>query len=460
MKIMSNLRRHHYAARVSILLAVVGLIAGTVACVQSAPSSYDLTVASTAGGSVTIPGEGTSNYDEGTVVNLLATPDPGYHFVNWTGDVITIGDVDSATTAIVMNATYFISANFVKQQYDLTTTSAAGGSITVPGEGTFTYDGGTVLNLGAEAEEDYEFVNWTGDVSTIEDVNAAQTTVIVDGSYSIAANFENKYTPMVTAGALHTVGLRIDGTVVATGYNEYAECAVDGWMDIIQVLAGQYHTVGLRADGTVITTGWCLYEQCAFGGWTDIVQIAGSFVHTVGLKADGTVVAVGHTEDGRCDVGGWTDIIQVAAGGSHTVGLRADGTVIAVGDNGRGQCNVGSWTDIVQVAAGHGHTVGLRSDGMVVAVGSGASGQCNVGSWTDIVQVAAGYSHTVGLRSGGTAVAVGYNGSGQCNVGDWTDIIQVGTGYHHTVGLKSDGTVVAVGNNGWLQCYVGDWMLT
>jgi hypothetical protein len=420
MKIMLSLKRHDYAARVSILLIIVALVAGMVSCVQPAPAFHNLTIASTAGGSVTIPGEGTFTYDEATVVNLTAEADAGYRFVNWTGNVSTIGDVDNATTTVVMNDAYFIIGNFVKQQYDLTTTSTAGGSITMPGEGTFVYDEGTVIDLVAEAEEGYKFVNWTGDVGTVKNLNAAQTTITMNGSYSVTANFETKYTPMVAGGALHTVGLKADGTVVAAGYNEYAECVVAGWMDIIQVLAGTYHTVGLKADGTVITTGWCVYGQCNVGDWTDIVQAAGSCYHTVGLKADGTVVAVGDNEYGQCTVGGWTDIVQVATGYYHTVGLRSDGTVVAVGGNLNGQCAVGGWTDIVQVAAGYHHTVGLRSDGTVVAAGLDYDGSCSgVVSWTDIVQVAAGHYHTLGLRSDGSVVAVGNDGWGQCRVGDW-----------------------------------------
>jgi hypothetical protein len=43
--------------------------------------------------------------------------------------------------------------------HDLTATSTAGGSIAMPGEGTFMYDQGTVVNLVAEVEEGYKFVN-------------------------------------------------------------------------------------------------------------------------------------------------------------------------------------------------------------------------------------------------------------------------------------------------------------
>ena len=77
--------------------------------------------------------------------------------------------------------------------------------------------------------------------------------------------------------------------------------------------------------------GYNEYGQCNVGNWTDIVQVAAGGWHTVGLKADGTVVALGDNEYGQCDVGNWADITQAAAGRWHTVGLKSDGTVVAAG---------------------------------------------------------------------------------------------------------------------------------
>jgi hypothetical protein len=73
---------------------------------------YALTISSTAGGSVAEPGEGTFTYDEVTVVDLVAEPEEGYRFINWTGDVGTIADVEDATTTITMEDDYEITANF------------------------------------------------------------------------------------------------------------------------------------------------------------------------------------------------------------------------------------------------------------------------------------------------------------------------------------------------------------
>ena len=227
--------------------------------------------------------------------------------------------------------------------------------------------------------------------------------------------------------------------------------------------AGYNYTVGLKADGTVVATKYSGDEycgQCDVSDWTDIVAVSAGDDHTVGLEADGTVVAVGENEKGQCDVGNWTDIVAVSAGCYHTVGLKADGTVVAVGEDEYGQCNVSGWTDIVAVSAGDNHTVGLKADGTVVAVGDNDCGQCDVSDWTDIVAVSAGCSHTVGLKADGTVVATKYSGLfyyGQCDVGDWTDIVAVSAGWRHTVGLKADGTVVAVGDNEYGRCDVSGW---
>ena len=263
----------------------------------------------------------------------------------------------------------------------------------------------------------------------------------------------------IAGGGRHTVGIRPDGTVVATGNNDDGQCNVDGWTDIGFVAAGFSHTVGLEEGGTVVATGNNDDGQCNVGGWTDIGLVVAGDWHTVGLRNDGSVVATGKSDQGQCDVLGWADIQQVAAGGAHTVGLESGGTMVATGNNDDGQCNVGGWTDIALMVAGYAHTVGLKDDGHVVATGNNDEGQCNVDGWTNIQLVAAGRAHTIGLREDGTVVATGRNNEGQCKVSGWTNIVQVAAGGWHTVGLKDCGTVVATGNNDDGQCDVGGWIL-
>jgi len=158
------------------------------------PGWYSLTISSTEGGSVTEPGEGTSIHAASTVVDLVAQPDQGYQFMKWTGDVGTIADVYAAETSITMNDSYSITANFETWHPEpvalLMVSSTEGGSVTTPGEGIFLCPLGTEVNLVAEAGSGYQFANWSGDVNTIDDVDAAQTTITMDNSYSIRANFQ------------------------------------------------------------------------------------------------------------------------------------------------------------------------------------------------------------------------------------------------------------------------------
>ena len=132
-----------------------------------------------------------SSADTGpTVVNLTATPHSKSRFVNWTGNVSTIGNATAATTNITIspNTDYEITANFVRSQYDLTISSTDGGSVTVPSEGTHTYDAGTVVNLQATPNSGYSFIKWTG-TGTVASSTAPSTTITMNGDYSITANF-------------------------------------------------------------------------------------------------------------------------------------------------------------------------------------------------------------------------------------------------------------------------------
>ena len=259
----------------------------------------------------------------------------------------------------------------------------------------------------------------------------------------------------IAAGDGHTVGLRNDGTLVATGNNKDDACNVSYWKNIVSIAAGDFHTVGLRSDGSVVAVGYDAFGQCDTGTWKDIVGIAAGSYHTVGLRRDGSVVAVGDNEFGQCNVSTWKNIIAVAAGEGHTVGLCSDGTAVATGDNKYGQCNVSDWKDIVAITAGVSHTVGLQSNNVTVAVGYTAYNQCE--PLDSVTAIAAGRYHTVGLRKNGTVVANGWNWYGQCDVENWKNIVAIAAGPYHTVGLQKNGNVLAVGNNDSGQCDVSYW---
>jgi len=75
----------------------------------------ELTISSTSGGSVTTPGEGSFQYDQGSVQPIVATPDPGYHFVGWTGTAVDAGrvaDPNATSTTVTMDAGYTLQAAY------------------------------------------------------------------------------------------------------------------------------------------------------------------------------------------------------------------------------------------------------------------------------------------------------------------------------------------------------------
>jgi hypothetical protein len=183
-------------------------------------TDHTLTISSTEGGEVVTPGEGTFTYSGDAVVQLVARPASGYRFVNWSGDVYDIANVNAASTTITMNDDYSVIANFEvveSVQYSLIASSTEGGLVTTPGEGTFSYDGGMAVYLVATPDSGFQFVNWTGNVQTIVDVNAASIIIKMDDNYSVVANFE----PILPGQYTLTISSTLGGSVSTPGQGTF-----------------------------------------------------------------------------------------------------------------------------------------------------------------------------------------------------------------------------------------------
>ena len=251
--------------------------------------TYDLTIESTEGGFVVEPGESTFTYDAEEIVDLEAIPEEGYQFVEWTGDNETIDDTTENQTTIEMLDDYSITAEFEPITYELITDSTEGGSVTEPGEGTFEYSEGTIVDLKAVADEGYTFIEWTGDTATIEDPTSNQTTIEMLDNYAITGEFLQDpffeveivdYDDPVVEGQT----LEVDYTVTNTGEMEDTQ-------DIEFTVEDQDGNIVRSVTDNDVTLGpGATYEETFT--WTTDDGDSGEYDVTVASEDDEEVVTI------------------------------------------------------------------------------------------------------------------------------------------------------------------------
>jgi alpha-tubulin suppressor-like RCC1 family protein len=293
---------------------------------------------------------------------------------------------------------------------------------------------------------------------------------------------------------------------------------VGGFTDWIQASAGGIHSLGLRANGTVWawgrngfgqlgnnTAGFSSYKSSPVlvsGDFTDWVKTSAGGNHNIGLRANGSLWSWGNNDSGELGinlsgftqrrsspvsiVGGITDWVDISTRNHFNLAIRANGTLWSWGNNGVGQLGddtvanksspvpvVGGFTDWISASAGGVHSLGVRANGTLWAWGFNSSGRLGdnttisrsspvsvVGDFTDWIQASAGGDHSLGLRANGTLWAWGGNVLGRLGdnttvsrsspvsvVGGFTDWVQTSAGGFHSLGLRANGTLWAWGSN-------------
>ncbi len=273
----------------------------------------------------------------------------------------------------------------------------------------------------------------------------------------------------VASGSSHSLFLKSDGTVWATGLN----------------------TSGQLGDGTTANR----QSPVQVSGLTNVVEISAGNTHSLFLKNDGTVWACGLNTNGQLgdgsltqrttpvQVAGLSGITKISGGGTHSLFLKNDGTVWACGRNTNGQLGDGtttrrtipviisSLTGMTQISAGGNHSHFLKNNGTAWAVGLNTNGQLGDGttvqrtspvlisSLTNLTAVSAGAIYTLFLKNDGTAWATGLNSNGQLGdgtltqritpvqVSSLTGITALDAGGTHSLFLKNDGFIWACGRN-------------
>ena len=238
----------------------------------------------------------------------------------------------------------------------------------------------------------------------------------------------------IAAGAGRSFAVRSDGSVWAWGENTTGALGlghqnnmlvpaaigqgVAGFGSIVAVAAGARHSLALRADGRVFATGEITGPSSAqsspilVDGLTSIAGIAAGDGFSTALDVNARLWSWGVNDRGQLGLGDAAVhavpalIAQTSAGAGvlPTLGLSAgrdfalarglDGSVRAWGSGSNGQLAGGEPvsgsmaprligtlpTPVVSITSGAGHSLAVRSDGSVYAWGANAAGQLGIGS--------------------------------------------------------------------------------
>ena len=240
-------------------------------------------------------GTGSGVYKNGTTVSVVANEAPdGMTFLTWVGDVDQIENVWASTTRVVgisadatISATYFTPEN--PEEYLLTV---------INGSSTKNYPAGSEVTIRADRPLDgYEFWKWTGDISTIRDIYASETTMIMPAyATTITATYKEEgstdlYTLTVNYGT--GSGDYEEGTEVAIKANDPSNgYKFDKWLgdtaNVMNVNSSETTFVIGKSDAIITASYRPLqrYELVVNGGYGTGSYYEGYKVTIIANKVD------------------------------------------------------------------------------------------------------------------------------------------------------------------------------
>jgi len=159
-------------------------------------------------------------YDAGTTVIATATPNAGYKFTGWSGDISGTNN----PVSFLMDKNVTVTANFILITFTLSAAATNGTVSMDPAGGA--YQTGTLVTLTATPKAGYVFNGWSGDLTgstnpaTITmDKNKSVTASFKILTYNLTASADNGIVSLSPAGENYNSGTQV--TLMAKPNNGY-----------------------------------------------------------------------------------------------------------------------------------------------------------------------------------------------------------------------------------------------
>lgn len=217
----------------------------------SYPDQYTLTINTV--GSGTVDASSSGPYYDGDVVELTATADSGWHFVEWSGDLTGSTNPDSIT----IDGDKVVTATFtLDDTYTLTLTTSGTGSGTIEASPNGPYSDGATVKIWANASAGSTFAGFSGALSG----TTTPQILTMDGDKSIDAQF--------TTSGIYTLTLRPNNNVNVQlnthGSNQNWRCVDEEYSD------GDSTYVYSEDDGSFVTDIYRLQDPSLSGTITKV----------------------------------------------------------------------------------------------------------------------------------------------------------------------------------------------
>ncbi|MBM3888273.1 MAG: hypothetical protein FJ388_04010 [Verrucomicrobia bacterium] len=128
--------------------------------------------------------------------------------------------------------------------------------------------------------------------------------------------------PAHHTGAIRSLALRTDGTIIGWGGNDYGEINTPAGNNFTAVAAGGSASLALRNDGSIVAWGDNTFGQTNAPAGDDFIAVVGGINRCLALREDGSIAVWGYGAYGLNIPPTGGSYTAIAVGGLHSLALE------------------------------------------------------------------------------------------------------------------------------------------